>query len=220
MSKLDDITGKKFNMLTVVKMSDSVNGKRRWECICDCGNKTIVRGNNLKSGAVKSCGCTKKIAHNRMHGESKTKLYRMWKSMIYRCHNPKNHAYKYYGARGIIVCNQWHDYLTFKKWVNETRQDPNSTIERKDNNGNYCPENCKWVDAKAQANNRRNNVIIEYKNETHNLTEWCEILNLDYKNIHNRIYKLGWSFGRAISTPIDTSKRNKAERKINGRIHE
>lgn len=213
MSKLIDITGNKYNMLTVLKRTESNDGIVYWECVCECGNKTIVRGSNLKSGAVKSCGCLlHQEAKNKIHGESNTKLYRKWKSMIYRCHNPKNQAYKFYGARGIKVCEEWHDFNTFKKWTEQTRKDENYTIERIDVNKDYCPDNCIWIPMSEQANNRRTNVMIEHNGERHNLMQWCNLLNLDYKNVHNRIYKLGWSFEKAISTDIDVSKRNKGRK--------
>lgn len=221
MSKFIDLTGNRYNMLTVIRRLDNAEkGVTRWECICDCGNKTIVRGGNLKNGSVKSCGClSKKSPRNKTHGESKTPLYRMWISMIYRCHNPNNQAYKDYGARGIKVCEEWHDFSKFKKWVIETKKDDTLTIERIDVNGDYCPENCKWIPLKDQANNRRSNIRIEHNGEIHNLKQWCDILNLDYKNIHNRIFKLGWSFDKAISTPIDISKRNKGRKDKNAGIY-
>lgn len=209
MAKLIDLTGMKYNKLTVVKRAEnSKNGQARWECVCDCGNTTIVVSNNLKNGAVKSCGCLKHLKKN-THHESKTKLYRMWTSMIYRCHNPKNQGYKYYGARGIRVCDEWHDFLNFKKWVLETKNEPNLTLERIDVNKDYSPENCTWIPFSEQANNRRSCRYFEYNGEKHNLMEWCNKLNLNYKNVHNRIYKLNWSFEKAISTPIDIKKRSK-----------
>lgn len=219
MSKLIDITGNKYNKLTVIGRVENGNkGASRWKCLCDCGNITYVRGGNLKSGSVKSCGCLNKKPHYLIHGDSDKPLYAMWTSMMYRCHNPKNQAYKFYGARGISVCEEWHDYLKFKEWVESTKKEESLTIERIDVNGNYCPENCIWVSMKEQANNRRSNIIFEYNGEKHNLMEWCNLLGLNYKNIHNRIYKLGWSFEKAISTKIDESKRNKVERKKNGGI--
>lgn len=215
MSKLIDITGYKYNMLTVLRRVDNdKNGQSRWECKCDCGNITVAKGANLKNGAVKSCGCLlHKAPKNKKHGESNTPLYQMWISMIYRCHNEKNQAYKFYGARGIRVCEEWHDYEAFKRWVEETKPEGKYTIERIDANGDYCPDNCTWITMSEQANNRRSNILIRYNGEEHNLMKWCEILNRDYKNVHNRMYKLGWSFEKAISTDIDISKRNKVERK-------
>lgn len=209
MAKLIDLTGKKYNKLTVIERAENTkNGQSRWKCICECGNTTIVASSNLKNGEVKSCGCLRHLQKD-THHESKTKLYRMWKSMIYRCHNPKNQAYEYYGARGIKVCEEWHDFLKFKEWVLKTKPSQDLTIERVDVNKDYSPENCIWIPISEQANNRRSCVYFEYNGEKHNLMEWCKILNLNYKNVHNRIYKLNWSFEKAISIPIDTKKRSK-----------
>lgn len=213
MSKLIDLTGKRFGKLTVIKRAENAeNGFSRWECQCDCGNKKIVRGNDLRSGSVKSCGCLRKTPFNTKHRESGTKLYRKWISILRRCESPKCPYYKNYGARGITVCDEWHDYLTFKKWVEETQPSEDFTIDRIDNNKGYSPENCRWASKKSQANNRRSNILIEYQGETHNLTEWSEILGFNYKSVHNRMYKLGWSFEKSISVPIDIKKRNKVER--------
>lgn len=217
MTALIDLTGKKFNRLTVIRRAESAKaGIVSWECVCDCGNKTIVRGSNLKNGSVKSCGCLMHIGHNKIHGMSDTTLYRKWLSMLRRCNDPKYQAYKDYGARGIKVCDEWHDFITFKKWVDATRSSEDLTLERIDVNGNYCPENCSWITLSEQASNRRSCVMIEYNGETHNLNDWCEKLGLRYKLIHNRMHKLGWSFEKAIHTPVDVSKRNKVERKNSG----
>lgn len=213
MSKLIDLTGKKFGKLTVISKAESDKyGATRWLCECDCGNKKIVRGNGLKRGYVKSCGCIRVSPPNTKHKESKTKLYQRWISILRRCESPNFPYYKDYGARGITVCEEWHDYLEFKKWVEETQPAGDYSIDRIDNNKGYSPDNCKWSNRKEQANNRRSNVSIEYQGETHNLTEWSQILGFDYKNVHNRMNKLGWSFEKAISTTIDIKKRNKVER--------
>ena len=146
------------------------------------------------------------------------RLRAIYTGMLCRCNNPKHHTYPNYGGRGIKVCDEWHDFSKFKEWVIKTRPQEDYTVERIDVDGDYCPSNCTWIPLGEQARNRRTNVIIEYNGEKHILVEWCEILNLNYNLIHNRIHKLGWSFEQAISTPLDKSKRNKVERKSNGRI--
>ena len=203
MSKFIDITGKKFNKLTVVeRLQNDTGGIPVWLCKCDCGNFTRVRGKNLKNGSVKSCGCILKNGTTTTHGLSKTKIYNTWNSMKARCFNPKSCSYKRYGARGITVCEEWkNSFEEFYSWSIQNGYNENLTIERIDNNGNYCPENCKWISQKQQCRNRRTNIEFEYMGEKHILIEWCEILNLDYKFIHNRIYKMGWSFEKSISTP-------------------
>lgn len=216
MAKFIDLTGQKFSKLTVIKRAESQKSRTMWICECECGNETIVSSGNLKSKAVKSCGCLLRKPHNISHNESHTPLYRKWISMIYRCENPNHIAYKDYGQRGITVCDEWHDYLIFKRWVEDTKPNGEFTIDRIDNSKGYCPENCRWANKKEQANNRRSNVQIEYQGEIHNLTEWSEILGFNYKTVHNRMYKLGWDFEKAISTAIDIRKRNKVERIKNG----
>ena len=205
-----DLSGKRFGKLTVQRIASAENGIIVWECLCDCGNVSLVRGSNLRTGAVKSCGCSKRTSpRNRTHGESQSKLYRHWKSMIYRCTRPSDRAYKWYGGRGIKVCDEWQTYEGFKDWVQRTRPDETYTVERVDVDGDYCPGNCTWIPMSKQANNRTSCVRICHKGVTKNLTEWCRELGLEYKLVHNRMFKLGWDFERAISTAVDTSKQNK-----------
>lgn len=210
MSKLIDLTNQRFEKLTVLKrVENGIHGNARWECLCECGKTTIVDARNLRSGAVKSCGCLRQVSYNVTHNSSGTSLYQMWRSMLYRCENPKHTAYKSYGQRGICVCEEWHDFLVFKKWVEETKPSGKVTLDRIDNNKGYTPDNCKWSSPKEQAHNRRSNLLFEYQEKTHDLQQWSEILGFNYKTVHNRIYKLGWDFEKAISTPIDTKKRSR-----------
>lgn len=205
MSKFIDLTGKKFNYLTVVnRVENDKKGCARWNCLCNCGNYKIVRASNLKSNAVKSCGClSKKPPYNKIHGESNSRLYRKWSSMKKRCYDENQKNYNDYGGRGIKVCDEWrNDFLAFKEWTLRTRDDESLTLERIDVNGDYSPENCTWLDAKGQANNRRNCILFTYNGKTQNLMQWCEELDLKYKLIHDRIKKYGWSFEKAISIPI------------------
>lgn len=204
MTKLIDITGNKYNMLTVIERVG-----KKWKCECDCGNITYVSGGNLKYGGVKSCGC---LLHKPRykHNQSHTKLYHIWSGIKNRCTNPNFKGYKYYGAKGISVCEEWmNSFESFRDWALDNGYEENLTIERLDNNLDYCPSNCKWATRKEQSRNRSSNIKITYNGETKILTEWCEELGLEYKRTHNRIYKLGWTYEKAFTTPVDVSKRNK-----------
>lgn len=203
MSKFIDLTGKKFAMLTVVSRSEnSSRGEARWNCVCECGNTTTVSGKNLKMGAVKSCGCLLRRPHD-THHLSNTKLYRIWNAMLQRCNNKNYSAYKYYGAKGVSICKEWaNNFLAFYEWSIANGYSDELTIDRIDYNGNYSPDNCRWVDRKVQANNRTFCKMIEYNGKTQTLMQWCEELGLNYKRVHSRLYRLGWTFEKAISTPV------------------
>lgn len=203
MSKVIDITGQKFNNLTVIeRLPNAKGGISVWKCLCDCGNYTTVRASNLKNGAVKSCGCLKHISRTKTHGETHTRLYSLWNAMKNRCNNPNANCYMRYGGRGIKVCDEWQEsFVSFRDWSLENGYDETLSIDRIDNNKGYYPKNCRWVTFEQQCNNRRSNVLIEYKGETRNLMQWCKILNVDYKLVHNRMNKSGWNFEKSVSTP-------------------
>ena len=209
MAKLIDLTGKRYAKLTVVSREDnSPRGVAVWLCRCDCGNFVSVRGGNLKSGAVKSCGCLRKTPPNKSHGMSHSALYRKWAAIKRRCYCKSVRSYKDYGARGIKMCEEWErSSSAFIKWALENGYEEGLTIERINNDGDYCPGNCKWIPFTEQQGNRRNCVKIEYNGKTKNLSQWCRDLGLDYSRVHNRMKKLGWTFEKAISEPVDIKKR-------------
>lgn len=206
MGKLIDLTGKKFGRLRVVNRADDYISPKgyvavNWLCKCDCGNTPIVRGCNLKSGLTKSCGC-EKVDHPTQlkHGGKGTRLYKIWKSMRTRCNNPNDKNYRYYGGRGISICREWNDFKAFKDWAMTNGYGDNLTIDRINNNGNYCPENCRWADSTTQANNTRRNHFIEYNGERHTLSEWSRITGISYQKIKDRINKCGWDIKKALTT--------------------
>ena len=170
----DDLTGKRFGNLTVISRAENRHPGGRvvpyWNCRCDCGNQKEVRGCHLKAGKIISCGCVGRrhnIEAKRKHGGRKTRLYGVWQNMKNRCYNNKVRCYPNYGGRGIRVCNEWlNSFEAFQKWAYDNGYDANAdfmqcTIDRIDVNGDYCPENCRFVDAKTQANNKRNNKARE-----------------------------------------------------------
>lgn len=169
-NSLIDRTGEKYGLLTVLHRGQdyiSPNGKRyvRWVCRCECGNVTEVCAFDLASGHTKSCGCKKSIAasitHTK-HGGRKDRLYKVLSNMKNRCYNEKSKDYKYYGGRGITICDEWlSSYSKFKEWAYMHGYDDSAcsgecTIDRIDVNGNYEPNNCRWVSMDVQSKNRRN----------------------------------------------------------------
>ena len=210
MSKFIDLTGNRYNRLMVIERAENAKGGVPvWKCLCDCGNIVLVRGNNLKSGAVQSCGCLiHEPAHNRTHGLSKDPIYQRWNQMKERCYNPSCKSYADYGGRGIKMCDEWKDsVVSFAEWAFANGYKRELTIERIDNDGDYCPSNCKWIKRSEQPRNRRLCYSITYNGKTKNLSDWCKELGLEYKRIHNRMHKLGWSFERAISEPVHIDKQ-------------
>ena len=169
MARVKDLSGQKFGKLTAIKRVGNTNyGQPLWECKCECGNITLVCGQHLREKRVKSCGCLKKSKI------SNKRLYRIWGTMRHRCQNPKRKDYKYYGARGIKVCEEWGDFSTFYEWAINNGYNDTLTLDRVDANGNYEPSNCKWATMKEQGNNKTNNHLITYNGETKTIAQWAE----------------------------------------------
>lgn len=195
-SKVHDLTGKKFGLLTVIGLAETDTRKTYWVCKCDCGNMKTVRSDSLLCGAIKSCGCIKRkqdevnLTKNHRHKMSGTRIYSEWQGMKGRCYNKGNARYADWGGRGIEVCEQWRNsFESFYTWAMANGYQDNLTIDRIDNNGNYCPENCRWVGQQEQCRNRRSNINITIGNSTRTLMEWCEIFQVDYKNVNARYHR-------------------------------
>lgn len=208
MPKIIDLTGKKFGRLTVIeKSNERSSGSIKWICTCECGNTVSVVSRDLRNGHTKSCGCIPK-GHKVEHGMSNTRIYNIWSHMRRRCKDKKREDYSRYGGKGITVCNEWESFSAFYEWAMANGYKDILTIDRIDNEKGYSPENCRWVDIYAQAQNRRCCLYYEKDGDIKTLAEWCRELELDYHLIYCRIRR-GWSFDRAISEPIHIEKRNK-----------
>lgn len=227
-----DIIGKKFGKLTVLSLSHKKqlykNGNKDgnslyYYCKCDCGNNKIVLKSRLKNGKTKSCGCLRKETSvlNGKKGAKKTgdKLRKynkkekvisaIFNSMKQRCYNKNCSAYKNYGGRGIKICDKWlnnkNGIKNFINWAINNGYQEGLTIDRINNNGDYCPENCRWITMKEQNKNKRSNVIIKINNEEKCISEWAEIYNLNDATVRRR-FKVGDKNERLIRK-IDLLKR-------------
>lgn len=216
-----DLIGKRFGRLLALEESErhyskSGIGARMWKCKCDCGNIKTLSTSNLTTGNTRSCGCLKKellIRSSTKHKMSKTKIYSVWGTMKDRCFNPNASQYSDYGGRGIKVCDEWADsFQAFYNWAMSNGYQDGLTIERKDVNGDYCPENCCWIERKLQARNRRNAHYVTYNGETKTLSEWSRELHIDRKFFRNKEKKLG-SGEKAIISILNSPKHKQKTRK-------
>lgn len=205
----DDLVGRLFGRLTVKKFAGYpavAPSKAQWLCDCVCGKTGIlVYGYNLKNGNTNSCSCFKierTREKNATHGMSRTKEYGMYCAMLSRCLSPSNQRYESYGERGITVCSQWMGERGFVNFLRDMGKKPGSkySLERKNNDGPYSPENCVWATQKEQCNNKRNNVVIDYEGQQVCLKQFCDQRGLPYARVNWRL-KQGWSLEKAISAP-------------------
>ncbi len=199
-----DLTGQKFGRLVIIqRMDNDKSGHLRWLCKCDCGKKRIIRGDHLKSDETQSCGCLRKevtSAVKTTHGYSGDETYKSWLDMKQRCTNSNCPGYKDYGGRGITVCEEWSEFTNFFRDMG--KRPLGCTIERENNHGNYCLDNCKWATSKEQARNRRNNLYMTHKGETQLLIKWSEETRIPYKVLWKRIYIYNWSTEEALTIPV------------------
>lgn len=216
MGKFIDITGQKFNRLKVIKRYGYSTDKHiTWLCECECGNKAIVTGKQLRSGQTKSCGCYNKeltTIRNTKHGKRHTRLYRIWLLMKNRCNNPKDKYYYCYGGKGVKVCNEWsNNFELFYEWSISNGYNDKLTIDRIDSDKGYQPDNCRWTTNKEQQNNKTNNHYITYKGKTQSMKKWSEELKIDYSTLRNRINVYQWDIETALTAPTGYRYKQKTK---------
>ena len=212
MGAFNDLTNQTFGRLTVIKRAkDQISpaGKHRvmWTCRCECGRTKDVNADNLKSGKTLSCGCLQKQRAKECimkHGDTDSRLYAIWCAIKRRCYRDYDPHYARYGGRGIKMCEEWREsYAAFMEWAlaNGYRYDAKRgecTLDRIDNDGDYTPENCRWVSHKIQSNNKSTNHLITLNGETHTIAEWAEIFGMRYCKLYQRLYKYGYDIGKAV----------------------
>jgi hypothetical protein len=198
--------GTKFGRLTVVSRASSTGKRTEWNCICECGNQVVVTTDSLRGGKTQSCGCLQKERASeakKTHGMTHSPEYNTWMSIKARCFNTKNQDFKYYGDRGITICDEWKD--SFETFYADMGSRPEGcSIDRIDVDGNYEPSNCRWATDLEQAHNKRNNVIVTYENETKSVIKWSEELGIKHKVLRHRLDR-GWSVEKAFNQPVRRS---------------
>lgn len=200
---LKDYSGQRFGRLTAVSLleREPLQNNHLWRFVCDCGTEKPIRIKSVRSGHTSSCGCMQREAlasRNETHGLSRLKPreYRSWKDMRARCSNPNNDDYADYGGRGIRVCERWNDFSAFCADMGDRQA--GRTIDRIDNNGNYEPGNCRWSEAKTQANNKRSNRVITMGGVSKTLQAWCDQFGIEPSKVRYRLSR-GWSLEAAFS---------------------
>ena len=203
------LIGKRFDRLLVISFHGIIKKQKYWVCKCDCGNKTILSTAILNYGTVKSCGCLrneKLVKRSQKHGYSKRKnihpLYSVRIAFLSRCYNGNDKEYKNYGKRGIRVCEEWkNDPKSFISWGLSHGYIKGLTIDRKDNNIGYSPDNCRFISQAKQNINKRGTIYLTFKNKRIPLVEWAKLIGLKRETLYSRIFCYNWSIEKALTTP-------------------
>lgn len=206
----DEMIGYRKGTLTVIAFDSLRNGRSYWKVQCDCGVVKTMRSDGMHDySTCDKCKAEKQRQRMLTHGETKTSLYTTWRGIKSRCYNNKNVSYQSYGARGIKICPEWLDnYEAFRDYVTKL---PNYnvrgySIDRIDVNGDYKPGNIRWADTDTQANNKRDNHLMELKGEILTAKQWSNRLGIKYSTIMNRI-RMDWSDEEVLTRPIQIHKR-------------
>lgn len=207
--------GHRFGRLTVISEAPASKGGRRWNCRCECGGEITARSGDLRRGKYVSCGCAKKervatyrgqqITHGATIGGKESPEFTVWMKMRDRCGNPNSPAYRYYGGRGITICERWQSFAAFLEDVG-ARPSAAHTLDRLENDRGYDPGNVRWATHTEQQRNRRDNVRLTLNGETKCLVEWAEEAGLKVVTVQTRLRR-GWSVEDALLTP--TGKFNR-----------
>ncbi len=196
----------KQQLLTFIKdVGISKNQKFTALYRCQCGTEVIYEKTEVRCGRKTACGCQRYGENNiggYKHGFGDHPLYDVWKMMIKRCELPTDKSYHNYGGRGITVCAEWHDIKVFIEWATNNGYQEGLDLDRRENDGNYTPDNCRFIPHKKNCNNKRDNMYITYKERTQTLQEWAEEMKLKPHTLRSRIINYKWSTERALNTAV------------------
>lgn len=208
-----DLSGHRYGSLVVTSAAKVEKGRTSWNCECDCGKSVVRHQLSLRSGRTLSCGCRRKIPNTghfkathgitkRVAGQPIDRIYGIWATMKSRTTNPKAHGYDRYGGLGITVCQEWLD--SFEKFLLDMGRPPSDdhTLDRKESDAGYTPDNCRWATYKEQNRNRKNVVLVDYDGAKWPLSELAEKYGLPVKALYMRVTKYGWDLSKALSTPV------------------
>ena len=198
MPKLIDMKGQSFGRFVVLEKAESREDGALWLCLCVCGKRRVVSGKHLRSGHSQSCGCLTKI-----HGMTHTREFASWTKMRRRCLAGTCHAYSSYGGRGIAICKGWDRFNAFYSDMGPRPE--GTSLDRIDNNGDYCPENCRWATPSQQQNNKKCNRHIVYRGVRRTLSQWSRIVEIPVSTLWGRMHK-----GRPVAEILGFEERRTA----------
>lgn len=211
-----DLTGQRFGRLVALEVSGrNKYGNLMWLCKCDCGNMHTVPSGKLIQGKSKSCGCYAKEVHAKSlekHGITtggKPRTFTIWCGMKARCLDPKAISYKSYGARGITVCQEWlgeQGFENFHNWAIANGYTDELTIDRIDNNGNYEPNNCRWVEAKENRKKQRNVHYVEAYSLKLSVSDWCRKVNMSKSTAYKYLNRSENDFKKMLGRRLEKDK--------------
>ena len=218
MGRLKDETGNVYGRLTVVARAANHRIYVRWDCVCQCGRRAVVRGVDLRLGHTQSCGCLAR-ERGRKHGHAGrivSREYQTWRDLRSRCNNPRCDHYGNYGGRGIRVCRRWSKFENFLADMGPRPK--GMSLDRIDNAGNYEPGNCRWATDEEQSRNTRANVHLTFRGRTQCAADWADELGVKRSTLFSRISS-GWSIERALMTPprarsVRKPQRSKAKSRL------
>lgn len=207
-----DLTGQTLGFLTVIRRLAKQGGqpRRAWLCHCVCGKELVRQTSALLGRPTISCGCMKSFSMSQQAKRPRKKRpnyrnlpeYNIWWNMRRRCLDPKDPRFADYGGRGITICDRWSTIRAFFEDMGP-RPSPRHTLDRKDNDGPYSPENCRWATPQEQARNKRNNHPLTYQGRTQTMTAWAEELGMSVQTLACRLNRQGWTAEEALSFPVN-----------------